>query len=103
MDSLMAAYMIAQISIHDRVEFEKYLAGFMEAFTPYDGRILAAKDSVEVVEGNWPYSRTVILEFPSIEQARNWYHSSAYQAVAQHRFKASTENSVFVEGYRMPQ
>ena len=44
----MAAYMIAQISIHDRVEFEKYLAGFMEAFTPYDGRILAAKDSVDV-------------------------------------------------------
>jgi uncharacterized protein (DUF1330 family) len=65
--------------------------------------VLAASDSVEVLEGSWPCSRTVILEFPSLEEAHSWYQSPAYQAVAKHRFKASSANLIFVEGFKAPQ
>jgi len=99
----MPAYLISQITINDREEFAKYLAGFMEVTAPYNCSVLAAADSVEVIEGSWPCSRTVILEFPSLEQARSWYRSPGYQALAQHRFKASSANLIFVDSFKAPQ
>ncbi len=98
----MPAYAIAQVTINDPEEFAKYLAGFFDASAPYGCRVLAATDDLEVVEGNWPRSRSVILEFPSLEHAHNWYQSPAYQAVAQHRFKSSKSNLIFIDGFNMP-
>jgi uncharacterized protein (DUF1330 family) len=39
-----------------------------------------------------------IAEFPSLEEARQWYESPAYQAAAQHRFKGATYRGLIVEG-----
>jgi uncharacterized protein (DUF1330 family) len=39
-----------------------------------------------------------VIEFPSIEQARAWYHSEAYQRIAAIRRDASTADIVLVEG-----
>src|SRR5713226_7304446 len=53
--SIMPAYLIAQVTIHDTAEYDKYLAGFMEVFAPFEGRVLvAADDDIEVLEGTWP-------------------------------------------------
>jgi uncharacterized protein (DUF1330 family) len=99
----MPAYVIAQVTVHDSAEYEKYLAGFMDAFTPFEGRVLVAANDVEVLEGAWPRTRTVVLEFPSMEHARGWYKSPAYQAIAQHRFKAATSNVVLAHGFEAAQ
>jgi len=98
----MPAYVIGQVTVHDPAEYQKYLAGFMGAFTPFEGRVLVAAEDVEVVEGTWPRTRTVVLEFPSMEHARRWYKSPAYQSVAQHRFKAATSNLVLAPGFEAP-
>jgi uncharacterized protein (DUF1330 family) len=97
----MPAYVIGQVTIHDPAEYEKYIAGFMDAFAPFDGRVLVAANDVEVLEGAWPRTRTVVLEFPSMEQAKRWYHSPNYQSIAQHRFKAATSNVVLVDGFEV--
>jgi uncharacterized protein (DUF1330 family) len=99
----MPAYLIAQVTIHDSAEYEKYLAGFMDAFTPFEGRVLVAADEVEVLEGTWPRVRTVVLEFPSMEHAQRWYKSQAYQSIAQHRFKAATSNVILAHGFEATQ
>ncbi|MGO9603732.1 MAG: DUF1330 domain-containing protein [Candidatus Binataceae bacterium] len=75
------------------------LAGFMGALAPFEGRVLVASEDVEVLEGTWPRTRTVVLEFPSMGLARGWYESSDYQAIAQHRFKAARTNLILVGGY----
>ncbi len=98
----MPAYLIAQVTIHDSAEYEKYLAGFMEAFAPFEGRVLVAADDVEVLEGTWPRTHTVVLEFPSMGHARRWYESSGYQSIAQHRFKAATSNLILAGGFEGP-
>jgi uncharacterized protein (DUF1330 family) len=66
----MPAYVIGQVTVHDSAEYEKYLAGFMDAFAPFDGRVLVAANDVDVLEGMWPRTRTVVLEFPSMEHAQ---------------------------------
>jgi hypothetical protein len=46
-------YVIAQISIHDRPRYERYVAGFMPVLKRYGGQLLAADEQPELVEGQW--------------------------------------------------
>ena len=94
----MSIYLIAQLQIHDRERYSKYSGGFMEIFERYGGTILAVDESVEPLEGEWDFTRTVLLEFPSEAQARQWYQSPEYQALAQHRFASADANVVMVKG-----
>jgi uncharacterized protein (DUF1330 family) len=66
----MPAYLIGQVAIHGRAEYEKYLAGVMETLAPFDGRPLVAADEVEVLKGTWTATRTVVIEFPSMDHAK---------------------------------
>jgi uncharacterized protein (DUF1330 family) len=91
-------YLIARIDINDREEYSKYQAGFMEIFSQYDGKMLSVDEAPKLIEGEWPVSRTVLIEFPSKESAMAWYESEAYQALAQHRFASSDGNIVLLKG-----
>jgi uncharacterized protein (DUF1330 family) len=94
------AFVIVQISINDRSGYEQYgLAGHQEIFDKFSAKLVAADDAVEVVEGSWPFSRTVVLEFPSQELAHAWYDSDEYQAVVGLRHASATSNLVIVSGY----
>lgn len=94
----MPVYLIAQLNIHDKAMYSKYGSAFMDIFTPYGGKLLSVDEEPKVIEGEWGYTRTVLLEFPSEAQAHAWYGSAAYQAIAQHRRAASTANLVLIRG-----
>ena len=94
----MAQYLIAQIDIRDREKYAKYEAGFMDIFLTYKGKILSVEENEHLLEGQWPFTRTVLIEFPSQEDALDWYKSKEYQDLVQHRFAASTANIVIVSG-----
>jgi uncharacterized protein (DUF1330 family) len=93
----MAVYIIAQIQINDRDEYGKYEAGFLEIFSKSPGEILVVSEDPIILEGDWPYTRTVVVKFPSAEDAMSWYKSDEYQALAQHRFRASSGNIIMVD------
>jgi len=95
----MAVYLVAQITIHDREEYGRYESGFLEVFEQFEGELLAVSEEPTVVEGVWPCTRTVLIRFPSADEARRWYTSPQYQAIAQHRFRASTGNAVVIEEF----
>jgi uncharacterized protein (DUF1330 family) len=65
----MAVYVIAQIAIHDRAESEKNADGFLDVFARHQGELLVVSENPVVVEGEWPYTRTVLMRFPSAEDA----------------------------------
>ncbi len=94
----MAAYVMGTLKIHDREEYGKYEAGILDILSGYQCEFLAVDDDAEVLEGEWPYTRTVVLKFSSAEEARRWWNSPEYQSLAEHRRRASTGNIVFVEG-----
>jgi uncharacterized protein (DUF1330 family) len=98
----MPAYVLGQVTVHDPVEYNKYMAGFMDAFAPFGDRVLVATEEPEVLEGEWPRTRSVVLEFPSMAQARSWYESPKYQAIVKHRFKAAKSNLILVNGFEVP-
>ena len=94
----MSVYIVAQISIRDRATYAKYASGFREIFAAHGGRILSVDEEPQILEGGWPYTRTVLLEFPSGDQALSWYNSREYQELAQHRHAASDANVVLIQG-----
>ena len=85
----MSVYIVARIDIDDRERYAQYEAGFMEIFARHGGRLLSVDEAPEVIEGEWPATRTVLIEFPDREAAMAWYRSEDYQQLAQHRFAAS--------------
>ncbi|MEH6557549.1 MAG: DUF1330 domain-containing protein [Oceanicoccus sp.] len=94
----MPAYIVAQIQINDREGYSKYEEGFMAIFTQFKGKMLAVDESPKLLEGSWGYTRTVLVEFPSNEDANAWYYSEQYQMLAQHRFASSSANIVSIQG-----
>ncbi len=85
----MSVYAIALINISDRAGYAVYEQGFMDIFNRFKGRLLAVDEAPVVKEGEWPHTRTVLLEFPDQAELDRWYHSDAYQALARHRFASS--------------
>jgi uncharacterized protein (DUF1330 family) len=94
----MAVYVIGTINIHDRATYTKYASGFREIFAPYGGKILSVDEAPKVLEGEWRCTRTVLLEFPTQEQALAWYHSPEYQELVRYRHAASAAQVVLVQG-----
>jgi uncharacterized protein (DUF1330 family) len=96
----MSVYAIAQITIHDRAEYAKYVAGFRALFGNYRGEVLVVEEAPEVLEGEWNCTRTAVIRFEDAAEAHRWYHSPEYQAAAHFRFGAATTNLIFAKGLR---
>jgi uncharacterized protein (DUF1330 family) len=94
----MKGYAIVRVSISDDERYARYRAGTLDTLEPYDGRFIVRGGATECVEGSWDVDRTVVIEFPSMEQARAWYRSDEYQQLAAIRRDASTADFVLVEG-----
>ena len=93
----MSIYIIAKINIEDRIEYAKYEEGFAEIFSKYKGRLLSVDEAPEILEGSWSCTRTVLIEFPSRDDAMMWYRSDEYQDLAKHRFSASDADIVLID------
>jgi uncharacterized protein (DUF1330 family) len=94
------AFVVVQIAINDRDVYHQYeIAGHQEIFDKFSAKLVGLDEDTETVEGSWPYTRTVIIEFPNKEDARTWYNSAEYQAVVGLRHDSTTSNLVIVSGY----
>jgi len=93
----MSAYFLANIRVHDEAEYEKYLEGADEVFSKFSGRYLAVDTSPTILEGEWDYTRVVLVEFPDRESLERWYFSAEYQAILRHRLAGAESTAMVVE------
>ncbi len=98
----MSAYVIAQLSIHDRARYDRYAAAFMPTLQPFGGRLLAADNGPEVLEGDWPREKLVLIAFPDAATAKAWAASDAYRAIAVDRLAASDAVVLLAQGVGPP-
>jgi len=95
----MAAYVIGEVEIHDPQAYQAYARGVPATIAQYGGRYLVRGGAVDSKEGGWAPKRVVVLEFPSMEQARRWYASPEYAPLLAIRLKAAKARLVLVEGF----
>jgi uncharacterized protein (DUF1330 family) len=94
----MSAYVIVQVEIHDPVTYERYKELAPSSIAAYGGRYLARGGRTETLEGDWAPKRLVILEFPSLERAREWWASPEYAEAKAMRHAAARSQLLLVEG-----
>ena len=92
-------YVIVLLDVVDRALYVEYAKRATEIEVRYGGRPLVVGDANEVGKGSWPAARTVILEFPLIDQARAWYSDPDYQAIIPMRHDAAISHILFIEGF----
>jgi len=94
----MAAYVIVDMTVTDTVRIEDYrkLAGASVA--ALGGKFLARGGKTEIFDGDWKPQRVVVIEFPSLEQARLWRASPEYGKACEIRDRAATTRMIVVEG-----
>ena len=94
----MSAYVIADIEITDPAGYDEYRRRVPATVAQYGGRYLARGGAVETLEGDWRPRRLVILEFPSLAQARRWYDSPEYREPRAIRQRCSEGHVILTEG-----
>ena len=94
----MAGYIIVSVDVKDPDTYKTYAQQVAPTLEPFGGEFLVRGGAFTVEEGEWPRPRVVIIQFPSVEQARAWYESETYRPLRDLRQSASDANLIIVEG-----
>ena len=97
----MSAYFIAQYVVNDPALYQEYAAGAGPTIAAHGGKLLALDVASETIEGEPPGPQTVVLEFESVEKAKEWYNSPDYQAVVGKRLAATTGFAVISQSMNL--
>jgi uncharacterized protein (DUF1330 family) len=95
----MSAYAIVEIDVTDPVGYEDYKNQASATVHQYGGKYIVRGGKTEVLEGDWQPKRIVILQFPSMERAKEWLHCEEYREPRKLRHKTAKTNMVVVEGF----
>jgi len=94
----VAAYVIYQAEIIDPVAYEEYKTRAAASIAAAGGRYIVRGGEVEALEGDPPVGRTVVLEFPTMDAALEWYRSDEYTEVRQLRDGVARARLFIVDG-----
>jgi uncharacterized protein (DUF1330 family) len=98
-ENRMAAYVISEVEPRDAALMERYRVLAAASIARHGGRYLVRGGAAETIEGGPPVKTLVIVEFPSMARAREWYGSADYAEALQLRQAGALERRlVFVEG-----
>lgn len=95
----MPAYIIARADITDLEQYQHYLKAAPPVIEQYNGKLIARSESPLTLEGPVETRRTVILQFPSFEKAKEFYHSPEYQNAKKLREGTADGDLVVIEGF----
>jgi len=95
----MPAYVIVEVTIHNHKEYEEYKKLTPGSIMAYGGKFVIRGAKTESLEGDWNPERIVVLEFPTIERAREWYNSKEYAPAKTIRHENATSKMILVGGY----
>lgn len=94
----MTAYAVAVIrETRFGDEIREYLQRIDDTLTPFSGKYRMHGGPYQVLEGAWA-GDLVVIEFPSMDQARDWYASDAYKAIRSLRIAHTSGDLFLVQG-----
>jgi uncharacterized protein (DUF1330 family) len=94
----MAAYVIVKAEVTRPDQYKEYMKLTPVILEKYNGRFIVRGGQTLTLEGPEETRRMVMLEFPSMEKAREWYYSKEYQGAKKVREGAALASFVAVEG-----
>jgi len=93
----MPALVIVEIEVRDPEAYERYKRLVPASVEAYGGRFIARGGATESLEGGWSPERIVVLEFPNLERARQWWGSPEYRDARAIRMRAAQTRMIATE------
>ncbi|MFY7651598.1 MAG: DUF1330 domain-containing protein [Chitinophagaceae bacterium] len=94
----MPAYVIVEVTVHNPELYEQYKALTPATVAAHQGEFVVRGGATQSLEGNWHPQRIVILKFPTVALANEWWHSTAYSEAKAIRQQAAFTKMLVVEG-----
>ena len=94
----MAGYIIIDVRITNPDRYREYVKASPATLEAYGGRFIVRAGKTETLEGDWDPGRIVVLQFDSVERAREWWASEEYKAPKVLRQSASVARMILVDG-----
>jgi uncharacterized protein (DUF1330 family) len=95
----MAAYCVFDnLEVVDDRKLEEYKSRVLPIVQRYGGRYIVLGGKVDLMEGTWRPTFPVVIEFPDLSRAHEWYVSDEYSELKALRLSAVRSNAVFLEG-----
>jgi uncharacterized protein (DUF1330 family) len=94
----MPAYIIARIDITDWDRYREYTNATPAVIERFGGRFIVRGGDMVTLEGPPETRRVVVIEFPSLNQAKEFFHSPEYLQVKTLREGAATGQFIAIEG-----
>jgi len=96
-----AAYIIAEVDVTDPATFQKYAEKVPGTLGAYNGHFLVRAGKIQAVEGEAP-KRFTVIAFDSMEKAKAWEDSPAYEAIKPIRHSSAKTRLFIAEGVTTP-
>ncbi|MGD9183466.1 MAG: DUF1330 domain-containing protein [Desulfobacterales bacterium] len=94
----MAAYMIARINVTDWDRYNEYIKVTPGIIAKYGGRFIVRGGEMVTLEGPEEKWRIVVVEFPDLQKAKDFYNSADYTDAKKIREGAALAQFVAIEG-----
>jgi uncharacterized protein (DUF1330 family) len=94
----MTAFVIVEIEVRDPEVYENYKSLAPASVEAYGGRFIARGGATVSLEGEWAPERIVILEFPSLQRAKQWWASPEYSDAKAIRMRTAQTRMIATEG-----
>ena len=94
----MPAYVIANVTVKDPARYEEYRRLVTPTVEQFGGRFIARGGHTDVLEGAWAPRRVVIIEFPTLARAKEWWSSPEYAEARAIRQATSEGTLIVIEG-----
>ena len=100
----MTVYALAQLRIHDRDRYGRYMSNFVarfaDVFGKFGGKLLAADNEPRVLEGEWwDRNKVVLMEFPDASAFTAWATSPEYNEIAVDRKAGAEAVVLLIKGF----
>jgi len=94
----MSAYVIAKVKVTDMEQYKEYMKVSPSVIEKFGGKFIVRGGEIVTLEGPEVTERMVVVEFPSLEKAKAFYHSAEYTAARKLREGAALGSFVALEG-----
>ncbi len=94
----MVAYLLVRVNITNMEQYQEYMKLSPDIVSKYNGKFIVRGGEKITLEGPEETNRIVMVEFPSMQQARDFYESSEYQHAISVRAGAADAQFVVVDG-----
>jgi uncharacterized protein (DUF1330 family) len=94
----MAAYIIVDLEVTEPIEYEEYKKRAAATVEQYGGKYIVRGGKCETLEGDWHPQRIVVLQFDSMERAKEWLNCAEYAQPRKMRHRTAKTRMIVVPG-----